>query len=404
MRKILYALLTGIMAISLIACSAKSKANTSKTKKEDNISVKRIYDYVLDVGTITEIDYKAGDNLMSGDGDKDEDDKTRDGGCSACVKTLDDGTTVAGRNMDLALSNKAAYVFKTAIPNCYETINLSYNTGFGPDYSDALKDGISSEFYKSLPFMSTDVMNSEGLYMELNLREDEYWANGTNKFISSGTNPDAKQSVFLFELPIYVSLNCANVDEALEYINSLNLYTYGESYSFMLADSSGHYGLLEVAQNKVVWNENQTCQTNFYVSPEFNKISELKIGCGRYNYIMEHIGGVKSKDDMFNLMNDLSYSNLYRYPACKFDPLSELTGMKNNWTYDYVTDKKNREKMDQYLKSLKASFSDLSEQKKRDSESIYESVFTNIVDCNNKTISVRFFENNDETYTLDFGK
>ena len=402
MKKILSILCICIMAISLIACSMNSNSNINKTKMKENISVNKIYDYVFDVGTIKEIDYKVGDHLMSGDREKG--DKTSGGGCSACVKTLDDGTTIAGRNMDLALSNKAAYVFKTAIPGCYETINLSYNTGYGPNYSDVLKNGISSEFYKSLPFMSTDIMNLEGLYMELNLREDEYWANGTDKYISSGTNPDAKKSVFLFELPIYVGLNCANVDEALEYINSLNLYTYGESYSFMLADASGHYGLLEVAKNKVVWNENQTCQTNFYVSPEFNEISELKIGCGRYNYIMEHIDRVKTKDDMFNLMKDLSYSDLYRYPKCKFDPISELTGMKDNWTYDYVTAEENQKEMTDYLEYLRKSFSGLSEQKKRDSGSIYESVFTNIVDCNNKTISIRFFENNDETYSLNFEK
>ena len=119
---------------------------------------------------------------------------------------------------------------------------------------------------------------------------------------------------------------------------------------------------------------------------------------------MEHIDSVKTKDDMFNLMNDLGYSDLYRYPKCKFDPLGELTGMKDNWTYDYVTDEKNREEMNQYLESLKESYSSLSGQEKRDSESIYESVFTNIVDCNNKTIFIRFFENNDETYTLDLGK
>lgn len=48
------------------------------------------------------------------------------GGCTAVTKTLSNGDTITGRNMDLTISNKVAYVVRTRCEGKYSTIGLSY--------------------------------------------------------------------------------------------------------------------------------------------------------------------------------------------------------------------------------------------------------------------------------------
>lgn len=359
---------------------------------------KKIFDGVLDAGTYTEIDYSYERKL-----NKERFDNW--GGCTAIAKNIGDNTII-GRNMDLEISNKAAFVFRTDIKGKYKTINLAYTyRDYAMDYKDAV-NGLSEDFYNFLPFISDDVMNEKGLYIEVNMRLGE-----GDKFSCSGTNPSSDERVYMFSLPIYIGLNAATVDEALDYIKTLDIYSKNGywNYSFMIADATGRYGILEFANNKYYWNEGQNAQANFYVTPELNIKEKLKAGVGRYEYVREHIEKVQNKDDMFSLMNDIRYSRTYNVDA-KFDVRSEFVDAQETcqrpdddpWTYDYVMEDKDGI-VARCIATINGYYPETTREERAEMHT-WESTFTEVVDIKNREIRVRFFEDDNKIYTLKFNK
>ncbi len=395
-NKLLISILIPFILIALVVTliGYKSLKNNNSSNKNNTIEAKKhvtksIYDYVLDAGTYKKVDYNIANNFNK---------KLYDnwGGCTAIAKNIGDNTII-GRNMDLTISDKSAYVFKTNIKDKYKTINLAYTyRDYAPDYSDAL-NGLEDEFYNILPFISDDVLNEKGLYIEVNMRNGE-----GDKYSCSGTNPNSNEKVYMFSLPIYIGLNCATIDEALEYIKTLNIYSKKGywNYAFMLADSTGRYGVLEFAQNKILWNEGQNAQANFYIDNEMNKINELKAGVGRYNYVREHINEVNTKEDMFNLMDKVKYSGTYANNP-NFDVRSEFVGTKENWTYDYIMSEQNQEEINEYINKIK-NFNETATREDKKKYEAWESSFTEVIDIKEKAIKVRFFEDENKIYTLNF--
>lgn len=363
--------------------------NEKSAIQQKNYTTKMIFDYVLDAGTYKKLDYNVANNFNK---------KLYDnwGGCTAIAKNIGDNTII-GRNMDLTVSDKPAYVFKTDIKGKYKTINLAYTyRDYAPNYSDAL-NGLKDEFYNILPFISDDVLNEKGLYIEVNMRNGE-----EDKFSCSGTNPDSNERVYMFSLPMYIGLNCATIDEVLEYVNTLNIYSKRGywNYAFLIADTTGRYGVLEFAQNKILWNDGENAQANFYIDKEMNKINDLKAGVGRYNYVKEHVDEVNTKEDMFSLMDKVKYSETYAYNP-SFDVRSEFVGVKENWTYDYVVDDNNQEEINEYLDKVR-KFNETATREDKKKNEAWESSFTEVIDIKERTIKVRFFEDKNRIYTLSF--
>ncbi len=389
MKKIIITITLLVLLLSLGGYIYFKNNNKNNEIHGEKHMTKMIFDNVLDVGTYKKVDYKIANDLNQ---------KLYDnwGGCTAIVKNVGD-STIIGRNMDLTVSNKSAYVFKTDIEGKYKTINLAYTyRDYAPDYSDAL-NGLEDEFYNLLPFISDDVLNEKGLYVEVNMRNGE-----DDKFSCSGTNPNSNERVYMFSLPIYIGLNCSTVDEALEYVKTLNIYSKKGywNYAFLIADSTGRYGVLEFAQNKILWNEGQNAQANFYINEDMNKINELKSGVGRYNYVRSHIDDVNTKEDMFNLMDKVRYSQTY-VDNPNFDVRSEFVGVNENWTYDYVMSNDNQEEINEYIDKIK-KFNVTATRDDKKKYEFWESSFTEVVDIKEKTIKVRFSEDNAKIYILTF--
>lgn len=150
-----------------------------------------------------------------------------------------DGHCLVGRNMDLNISNKNAYIIRTNAGK-FKTIGLAYTfRSISPDYDIVAEKGISQEFYKILPFMCDDVLNEAGLHIEINMRHGEYWPNGADMFGCSGTNPESEERVYLFEIPRYVGEHCATVEEAMAYVSSLDVYSQNNYWNdcFLVSDS-----------------------------------------------------------------------------------------------------------------------------------------------------------------------
>ena len=110
--------------------------------------------------------------------------------CTACACLNKDGDVLIGRNLDLTISQLPCYISHVKY-GMYETLNFTYDEEHAPHvlYKDLLKTGeLEEEYYNALPLFASDSMNSEGLYIEYNMRGKEDY------FTNSGTNPGKKRT------------------------------------------------------------------------------------------------------------------------------------------------------------------------------------------------------------------
>ena len=404
MKKALFLVLALIMILAA-GCSADNGDKLTELEK-----------YVFEVDEYTSLDYDAADDFYA---------KLNDnwgGGCSAVSKMVD-GHRLVGRNMDQCISNKCVYIIRTDAGK-FKTLGLVYtHRDYSPDYEEVVSNGISDEFYKVLPFMCDDVLNDAGLHIEINMRHGEYWPNGADKFACEGTNPESSDRVYMFELPRYIGENCATVEEAKQYVSTLNVYSqnYYWNYCFIISDSLGHSSLLEFSSNEVCWLDEESldsydwldvygtkaiAQANFYLNESAWQIQDIKSGEGRYIALQDGIDAVNSRSDMYDLMRKVQYSSYYLdYDECKnnhFDPRSEALGELPWATYDLVFDPEFEETARQLINESNDQIRSLSRQEKQDINEYWESIFTEVVDVNSQEIFVRIFENEEMLYLISF--
>ncbi len=391
----------GTWAETSAAQAAAESASDDKAKSA-NLMGEVLGDYIIELPVITEIDYEAGlkkNKEMFGQF-----------GCSGIGKVLDDGDMVVGRSFDLYYSNNPAYVIKTDVEGFYKTVGLAYNTFGGRTFEDVKENGVTQDELLTLLFFSADVMNEKGFYIEANMREKQ--PEETGIVVSTGTNPDAEVSLSFPALVRYLGERCATVDEAIELANSVNVcgmsngkVNWGGGY--FMADASGHFGVLELVDNKLVWNDGQNCQTNFYINDEYKDKAIIGSGTGRYELLESEIESVKNADDMTALMKKVRYSQMLDPYNCLFDPRSEMSGVGEEYeafggmlTIDMCADDQYK---DAILKAMEASGSKergKSLQQLRDEGTQWLSVWQTTANCNRKSLKVVFFE--DDALTFDF--
>ena len=385
-----------VFALVLTCCVG---CGAEKAPASNDVTLTPVYDYVFDAGTYTALDYDFADAYFAEEYDN------YAGGCTAVAKVNEAGDTIIGRNMDLNISNKAAYIMRTDVEGCYKTLGLAYTfRDISPDYAEVRENGLPDTFAKVLPFMADDVLNEKGLYIEINMRFGEFWPTGDSKFSCPGTNPDSDTRVYMFQLPRYIGEHCATVEEAVEYAKTLNVYSKDGywNYCFLIADATGHYGVLEFGANQMIWLDGQQAQANFYLSEELAEIQELKCGVGRYDKVMAGIDAVQTREDMFALMDSVSYFQFYDPENCQFDYRSENMGAVPFATYDILMEEENRPLIDEALLEIHDYVSTLSRQELQNANEYWESAFTEVVNCNERSLFVRFFEDEAKTLTLTF--
>ncbi len=358
-----------------------------------------IKDYLAEIPVYKKLDYNYAQEYFKTN-------PIKAGGCSAVVKDIDSTASshlIVGRNMDFAFSKKCAYIVRTAEPNKYKTLGLAYATAdVSPDFNDVEKHGITNKWYKIAPFFCTDVINEKGLYCEIDMRNIEKNKDGSSKFRCSGTNPSTGVDVHMVALTRFIVNNCKDVKEAIDYVqNNINVYNKEEdwNFSFMLADARGNYGLLEFGYNKVYWKQGQSAQTNYFLNGKLADDSKQKFGIGRYQYILENLPNVEDSLGMYDLMNQLSYSNVYKGRECPFDMRSEayeVLGM----TYEEVMDPEREEEVYGKIDKLLAQLKEMSEEEKRKLPWYWQSTFTNVVDIPSRSFHLRIFENEDYIFDL----
>lgn len=403
MKKI-WVLLLVIPLIFITGCDSNHKAELTEV---DN--------YLIEVEEYDTLDYDCADAFYA------KSNENWGGGCTAVSKMID-GHRIIGRNMDQSITNKCAYIVRTNAGK-YRTVGLAYtHRDYSPDYDDVAENGLSDEFYKSLPFMCDDVLNDAGLHIEINMRHGEYWPNGDDKFACSGTNPKSSDRVYMFELPRYIGENCATVEEAKEYVKTLDVYSQNHywNYCFIVSDSEGNSSLLEFTANEIYWmdeedidkcdwldvyNPKALAQANFYLNEDGWIAQDIKSGEGRYIAVQKGIDKVDSRSDMYDLMRKVQYSNFYLdYDECKnnyFDPRSENIGELSWAQYDVIMDPKFESTARKMLNDMNSEIRALSREEKAERKDIWESIFTEVVDVNKKEIFVRLYENEDMLYVID---
>ena len=404
MKKIIIFLLVLSMMLTT-GCSANNKSKLTELEK-----------YIFEVEEYTSLDYDCADAFYA---------KANDnwgGGCSAISKMVD-GHRLIGRNMDQSISNKCIYIIRTNAGK-YRTLGLVYtHRDYSPDYEEIMSKGISDEFDKCLPFRCDDVLNDAGLHIEINMRHGEYWPNGEDKFACKGTNPESSKRVYMFELPRYIGENCATVEEAKEYVSTLDVYSQDHywNYCFIVSDSEGHSSLLEFADDEVFWLDEEKladydwldvyhpkaiAQANFYLNELAWYFQDIKTGEGRFIALQNGIDAVKSRSDMYDLMRKVQYSNFYLdYDECKnnyFDPRSENIGEVSWAMYDLIMHSEFEDTARKLINEVNAGVSEMPRQEKQDLNVYWESIFTEVVDVNTKEIFVRMFENEELLYLLSF--
>lgn len=358
-----------------------------------------LLDHVIDAGTYTSLDFEKVNALFAEKYD------FWKGGCAAIATTIENGDTIVGRNMDLYISNNPAYVCRTKVEGEYETIGVSYTNMTGSSYEDVLKNGIPEEMQIALPYLCLDILNEKGLYCEINMRSAEYYPDGTNKFSCDGTNPEAKTRVCAIIISRLVCQKCATVKEAVEYLNTFNFYTpkvpgFTWNFCFFMADASGDYGLVEIAENEISFLPQQRAQTNFYVTKKFAEKEEYKVGLGRYETIMEGIEAVNSEEDMFELINKVTYFQSYFPGKCKYDLRTESVSAKPHWTTEYVLNEDHREEIFARIADTEKLLNSMTREEIAATNQYWESVLTTVTNCNKKTMRIRFFEDDSRVVEL----
>ncbi len=404
-----------MVALLLVVCMCLGGAGCSVVNGNRS-KLTELAKYVFEVEEYTELNYDAANAFFAKSNDN------WGGGCSAVTKMVD-GHRLVGRNMDLDISHKCAYIVRTNAGK-YKTFGLAYTyRDYSPDYEDVKSDGISDTFYNLLPFICDDIMNDAGLHVEVNMRHAEYWPNGEDKFACKGTNPDSDQRVYNFELSRYIAENCATIAEAKEYVSTLNVYSQNHywNYCFLISDSLGNSSLLEFSANHVYWLDeekldtfdwlkpyhmNALAQTNFYLSELAWLSQDIKSGEGRFDTLQAGIGSVASRSDMYDLMRKIQYSSFYLdYDECKnnhFDPRSENIGEFSWGTYDVIMNPELEVYARKYLNEYTSEIRALSRKEKQDRNEYWESSFTEVADVTTQQIFVRMFENEDLLFVVDF--
>lgn len=233
--------------------------------------------------------------------------------CTAFGTRADNGDVLIGRNLDLTVSQYPCYITHVKFGK-YETLNFSYDEMSSKKvrYDDLLAQGmIEEDLYNALPMLASDSMNSEGLYMEYNMRGFE------SQFYCTGTNPSCPTRICTLSLPFVVTSHCATVEEALWFMrNKLDLYTLvdetvasGWNLCCMIGDAFGNFGLIEIANNEIKYLPRQHGQGNYYIYPEYNCISRDQSGYGRLQFGLERIQKIQTEAQMAQLMEQVMWRN-----------------------------------------------------------------------------------------------
>ena len=177
MRHLSVCLLTAFVATTFVACGEKSSAagggTGEKLWKSETVEHKNFKDlgnYVIELPDFT--DPAALQASLDALNAADDGGLLAKFGCTSMAKKNDKGEVIFGRNTDLDISQKCAYLFKTTFGK-YKNFCVAYTPGLLLDYAELQKkDSLEQSEINKIICGCCDAFNEKGLYIQANLREE----------------------------------------------------------------------------------------------------------------------------------------------------------------------------------------------------------------------------------------
>ncbi len=251
-------------------------------------------------------------------------------GCTVMAKHNSRGEVVIGRNMDVDISRKPAYVIRTTYGR-YKNCCISYWPNNGPDYRDLQKmDGMDLELAPFLIYGACDAINEKGLYAEGNIREPNpalscYGLHsGRGETVRGDGTPWTEHRACAISMIQLVTQNCATVKEAVSFLkNSYDWYTAAmagddpqrgtvvdnRNVAMIVGDATGEFGLIEMAQDEIRYIPYQFGQANFYIDPVWACLDTCGAGVGRLAKVPEVIRDIETPEDAMDAMKPIMWRN-----------------------------------------------------------------------------------------------
>ena len=232
---------------------------------------------------------------------------------------------------------------------------------------------------------------------------------------------------------------------------NMNIETNRWTLSLLLTDGKD-YGVLELIDNTLYFTPKTACQGNYYLSKDYEKSEQWGLGYGRVKAIMDDYGAVSSEKELYELIKKVWYSQQFR-SSCKYDKTGDfirtfvfknvkavqtavgsnhpipdwshlvqrvydldkkefvMLGKQNlaehpnyfsGWNRDYVFDEVNAGEIRAYDRWISEAYEGMTDDEIRSVCSFWCSIYTILHNPKDRTITVCFFENPDETLTFGF--
>ena len=333
MRHLAVCAMTALVAISFVACGEKESSAAGggtgeklwKSETKEHKNFKDLGNYVIELPDFT--DPAALQASLDALNAADDGGLLAKFGCTSMAKKNDKGEVIFGRNTDLDISQKCAYLFKTTFGK-YKNFCVAYTPGLLLDYAELQKkDSLEQSEINKIICGCCDAFNEKGLYIQANLREETaktlcYGLHSSHgeKTRADGT-PWSELRAPTPAISQIVTQNCATVKEAVEFIkNSYDWYSFTpndviniglghNNLAFMIGDATGEYGLIEIAQDEVHYIPYQFGQANFYIDPKWDALDPIGAGVGRLERVLEVIDTPQTLEEMMDAMKKIMWRN-----------------------------------------------------------------------------------------------
>jgi predicted choloylglycine hydrolase len=217
-------------------------------------------------------------------------------GCSALTVSTPEGDILMGRNFDFP--SATAVVLHTIPTHGYESIT-TFNVefyGFGEGFKP---EGFQNQ-YMCLTglFVALDGINEKGLAVA------DLMAGDSIETHQRTTKPDLTTTAAIR----YMLKNAANVSEALELLDSIDMHSdIGSAHHYAIADASGRSVVVEYVDNKMVVTESPAVANHYLCEQKHN--AGLIEGDDRYDRLCERFNqtdGVMSKQQLTEAIESVS--------------------------------------------------------------------------------------------------
>ena len=167
-----------------------------------------------------------------------------------------------------------------------------------------------------------------------------------------------------------------------------SIMRYDDGYALM---TTNNHLLMQGSEDALNWTNYKQAMPSF---PQWLK----NVANG-----MEDIWfAVKNEKDMYDLIRRVSYSKVYDPLNCEFDVRSEYVATKDYLTTEVITDPSISEYVYEWLLEKREKYIKKSRQQLQDEGKEWESVFTEVVNCNDRTWQIRFFEDENKIVNMSF--